>query len=408
MELKPVFSVWELNTYVSLMLSGDENMQDVTVNGEISGFKRHISGHLYFTLKDDRAAVRCIMFKPNALRLTFFPKDGMQVQLHGSAGLYERDGSFQLNVRSMEKTGDGQLFARFMAYKQELEALGWLDPSIKKPIPKLPRCIGVVTSKTGAAIEDIRNVTARRFPSMPLILYPASVQGERAAKEIAAAIRKADAEHRCDVLIVGRGGGSMEDLWCFNEPEVAQAIHECSLPVISAVGHEIDFSIADFVADLRAPTPSAAAELAVPEQREMQARLEEALGRLRRALEAGCDRKRHRLEGLKGRPGILRLPMLLEQRRQELDMDREALLREQQQAALIKRHGLEAMKLRLEGVAPQRILERGYACVLDDKGKLVSSAKQVQPGQNVSIDWADGRASACITGKENTHGGQKL
>lgn len=417
MEVKPVFSVSELNLYVSLMLSGDENMRDVRVNGEISGFKRHVSGHLYFTLKDDKAAVRCVMFKPNALRLTFFPKDGMQVQVSGSASLYERDGSFQINVRAMEKTGDGQLFAKFMAYKQELEGKGWFDAALKKPIPFLPHAVGVVTSKTGAVLQDIKNVLGRRFPHMPIVLYPCSVQGERAAEEIAAAIKKADAEQKCDVLIVGRGGGSMEDLWCFNEPAVAEAIHACTLPVISAVGHETDFSIADFVADLRAPTPSAAAELAVPERRELEGQLEEDRERLARSLLRGAERKRQALEMLMSRAGRYRMETVLEQQRQRLDGDLDTLLRREEKAVLIQRHGLESLKLRLEGISPQRTLERGYAIVSDEAGRLLNSARSVQEKGRIQVSWADGWVKADVQEKSKTekteqkeqeHGSQEL
>ena len=203
-ELKPVFTVSELNEYVDLMLSRDPFMGELTVTGEISAFKRHTSGHLYFTLKDDAASVRCVMFRPNALRLSFFPKDGMSVRIEGRAGLYGRDGSFQVYAERMEKTGDGALYQKFLALREELKGRGWFDESLKKPIPFLPRAVGVVTSGTGAAIEDIRNVIARRFPNMPIRLYPVAVQGEKAAGEIAAAIRQADQEQRCDVLIVGR------------------------------------------------------------------------------------------------------------------------------------------------------------------------------------------------------------
>ena len=205
-ELKPVFTVSELNEYVDLMLSRDPFMGELNVTGEISAFKRHTSGHLYFTLKDDAASVRCVMFRPNALRLSFFPKDGMSVRIEGRAGLYGRDGSFQVYAERMEKTGDGALYQKFLALRDELKGRGWFDESLKKPIPFLPRAVGVVTSGTGAAIEDIRNVISRRFPNMPIVLYPVAVQGEKAAEEIAAAIRKADEERRCDVLIVGRGG----------------------------------------------------------------------------------------------------------------------------------------------------------------------------------------------------------
>ena len=412
---RPTLSVSQLNECIKATLESAPPLRDVYVQGELSGVRLYASGHLYFSLKDENSAIGGVMFARQVSTLRFSPENGMRVILHGRVSVYAVRGQYQLVADALVPVGAGDLAVAFEQLKAKLGAEGLFDSARKKPLPPYPRRIGVITSPSGAAIHDIIRVARGRMPSVEILLFPSEVQGARASRYLAGGVRyfnspavRSDPEQAVDVIILGRGGGSTEDLWCFNEPEVAQAIHECSLPVISAVGHEIDFSIADFVADLRAPTPSAAAELAVPEQREIQARLEEALGRLRRALETGCDRKRHRLEGLKGRPGMLRLPMLLEQRRQELDMDREALLREQQQAALIKRHGLEAMKLRLEGAAPQRILERGYACVLDDKGKLVSSAKQVQPGQNVSIDWADGRASACITGKENTHGGQKL
>jgi exodeoxyribonuclease VII large subunit len=203
-DLKPVFTVSELNEYVDLMLSHDPYMGELTVTGEISAFKRHTSGHLYFTLKDDAASVRCVMFRPNALRLSFFPKDGMSVRIEGRAGLFGRDGAFQVYAERMEKTGDGALYQKFLALREELRRRGWFDEAGKKPIPFLPRAVGVVTSGTGAAIEDIRNVIARRFPNMPIVLYPVAVQGEKAAGEIASAIRQADRERRCDVLIVGR------------------------------------------------------------------------------------------------------------------------------------------------------------------------------------------------------------
>lgn len=398
-ELKPVFSVSELNQYVSLMLSGDENMRDVRVNGEISGFKRHNSGHLYFTLKDDRAAVRCVMFKANALRLSFFPKDGMQVQLAGSATLYERDGSFQINVRSMEKMGEGQLFAQFLVYKRELEEKGWFDAKLKKPLPFLPCAVGVVTSKTGAVLQDIKNVLGRRFPFMPLVLYPCSVQGEKAAEEIAAAIKQADEEKKCDVLIVGRGGGSIEDLWCFNEPAVAEAIHTCTLPVISAVGHETDFSIADFVADLRAPTPSAAAELAVPEWEVLKQRLSEDGERLERSLTQGLEKKRQKLEYLMSRGGRYRMEDRLMQAHQRLDADRETLIHLGEKSMLLHRHEVESLRFQLEGLSPTKAMERGFAVISDEEGNLYTSFRQVKLGATVKINWEDGWARASVFNK---------
>ena len=215
----------------------DPNLKNLTVEGELSAVKRHTSGHLYFTLKDESASVNCVMFRQYVMGLRFLPKDGQHVRLTGRATLYPRDGRFQLTATGLTAVGDGALYAAFAAYKEELNARGWFDAAQKKPIPFLPKAVGMVTSANGAAWRDVQNVTGRRFPTMPLILYPAAVQGEGAAKEIAAAVARADAEQRCDVLIVGRGGGSMEDLWAFNEPPVAEAIHACSIPVISAVGH---------------------------------------------------------------------------------------------------------------------------------------------------------------------------
>ncbi|NLI52737.1 MAG: exodeoxyribonuclease VII large subunit, partial [Clostridiales bacterium] len=263
--LTPVFRVGELNEYVSTLLSSDPNLAQLRVSGEISGFKRHSSGHLYFSLKDESALVRCVMFRQQAMRLNFQPQDGMQVLLYGRAALYEKDGSFQLYANYLKKSGEGELYLRFLALKQELEERGWFDAARKRPIPFLPRRVGVVTSGTGAAVQDIINIIRRRFPRMPIVLASVRVQGQGAAEEIADAIRKMNEAEAADVLIVGRGGGSMEDLWAFNEPAVAEAIVQSRIPVVSAVGHETDFTIADFAADLRAPTPSAAAELAVPE-----------------------------------------------------------------------------------------------------------------------------------------------
>ena len=294
-ELKPVFSVHELNEYIDLMLGYDPNLKDLAVEGELEAVKRHSSGHMYFTLKDEVASVNCVMFRQYVMGLRFLPKDGQRVRLVGRASLYQRDGRFQLMATGLMPKGDGSLYAAFAAYKEELKQRGWFEESEKKPIPFLPKCVGVVTSASGAAWHDVQNVIARRFPSMPVLLYPAAVQGEGAAKEIAEAIDQADREQRCDVLIVGRGGGSMEDLWAFNEPPVADAIHRCSIPIISAVGHETDVSISDFVADLRAPTPSAAAELAVPQWDALTGTLEMMGDRLKNALQNGLHRKKDRL-----------------------------------------------------------------------------------------------------------------
>ena len=399
-ELKPVFTVSELNEYVDLMLSRDPYMGELTVTGEISAFKRHTSGHLYFTLKDDAASVRCVMFRPNALRLGFFPKDGMSVRIEGRAGLFSRDGSFQVYAEHMEKTGDGALYQKFLALREELKRRGWFDESLKKPIPFLPRAVGVVTSGTGAAIEDIRNVISRRFPNMPVVLYPVAVQGEKAAGEIAAAIQRADAEQRCDVLIVGRGGGSLEDLWAFNEEIVVAAVHECSLPVISAVGQEIDFSLTDFAADLRAPTPSAAAELAVPELGKLTDRLDQSRERLCSALLHGVERKKDRLELIVRRRGGLLTEQRLLQEQQRLDQFGDALEEVLERLLQKKRDRLFTMDTRLMAADPLGALDRGFALVYDPKDRLVRRADDTTAGEELTLRFRDGRVRADVTGKD--------
>ncbi len=399
-ELKPVFTVSELNEYVDLMLSHDPFVGELTVTGEISAFKRHTSGHLYFTLKDDAASVRCVMFRPNALRLSFFPKDGMSVRIEGRAGLFGRDGAFQVYAERMEKTGDGALYQRFLALREELKSRGWFDESIKKPIPFLPRAVGVVTSGTGAAIEDIRNVISRRFPNMPILLYPVAVQGEKAAGEIAAAIRKADEERRCDVLIVGRGGGSLEDLWAFNEEIVVKAVHDCHLPVISAVGHEIDFSLSDFAADLRAPTPSAAAELAVPELSKLNDRLAQSRDRLRSALLHGVERKRDRLELLIHRRGGLLADQRLLQEQQRLDQYRDALEAGIDRRLQKQRDALIALGVRLKAADPLGALDRGFALVYDGQGHILRQAADTAIGQEIVLRFRDGDVSANVTERD--------
>ena len=398
--MKPVFSVHELTEYVDLMLGFDPNLKELAVEGELEGVKRHVSGHLYFTLKDELASVNCVMFRQYVQGLRFIPKDGQRVRLAGRASLYQKDGRFQLMATGLAAKGDGSLYAAFAAYKEQLKALGWFDESGKKPIPFLPGAVGLVTSASGAARHDVETVVRRRFPSMPVVLYPASVQGAGAAKEIADAIDLADAEKRCDVLIVGRGGGSMEDLWPFNEPPVAEAIHRCTIPVISAVGHETDFSISDYVADLRAPTPSAAAELAFPERDALQATLSALGDRLGPVLQHGIRAKSDRLKLLWGDAVRMRVRRAIEQRRQTADENRAAILLRCGRILEMRKHRLEREKERLYAYSPQRTLERGFALLDDGKGTIRTSARQTEPGDSVSIRFADGTAQAKITGKE--------
>lgn len=398
--MKPVFSVHELTEYVDLMLGFDPNLKELAVEGELEGVKRHASGHLYFTLKDELASVNCVMFRQYVQGLRFLPKDGQRVRLAGRASLYQKDGRFQLMATGLIAKGDGSLYAAFAAYKEQLKTLGWFDESQKKPVPFLPRAVGLVTSASGAARHDVETVIGRRFPSMPIVFYPASVQGAGAAKEIADAIDLADAEKRCDVLIVGRGGGSMEDLWPFNEPSVAEAIHRCTIPVISAVGHETDFSISDYVADLRAPTPSAAAELAVPERDALHATLSALGDRLGNVLQHGIRAKSDRLKLLWGDAVHMRVHRAIEQRRQTADENRAAITLRCERILESQNHRLEREKERLYAYSPQRTLERGFALIDDGKGTILSSVRQTEPGDSVSIRFADGTAHAEITGKE--------
>ena len=397
--MKPVFTVHELTEYVDLLLGFDPNLKELAVEGELQGVNRHASGHLYFTLKDELASVNCVMFRQYVQGLRFIPKDGMHVRLAGRAALYQKDGRFQLMATGLVAKGEGSLYAAFAAYKEKLKGLGWFDESQKKPIPYLPTAVGLVTSASGAARHDVETVIGRRFPSMPIVFYPAAVQGTGAAQEIADAIDRADAERRCDVLIVGRGGGSMEDLWPFNEPPVAEAIRRCSIPIISAVGHETDFSISDYVADLRAPTPSAAAELAVPERAALLVSLSTLGNRLENALQNGIRSKKDRLKLRWSDAVQMRARRTLEQKRQQAEETHTAIAQAVLRMTEQQRNRLEREKERLFAYDPQRTLERGFALIKDRDGRLVTKIGQIETGNTVEIRFADGTAQADITGK---------
>ena len=394
--LKPVFRVSELNEYVSLVLSGDPNLSDLRVSGEISGFKRHSSGHLYFSLKDENALVRCVMFRQQAMRLNFQPQDGMQVLLYGRASLYEKDGSFQLYANFLKKSGEGELYLRFLAMKRELEERGWFDEAHKKRIPFLPRRVGVVTSGTGAAVQDILNIIGRRFPRMPVVLASVRVQGAGAAEEIARAIDEMNRRNAADVLIVGRGGGSMEDLWAFNEPVVAEAIYQSAIPVVSAVGHETDFTIADFVADLRAPTPSAAAELCVPEMDACYEAVRQQSERMRRALSARLERMRANVRLFASAKAFRLLENRLMSERQSLDGIRERAFRGAREQIFAARAELARIRAQLAALDPSAVLERGYAILTGADGRALGGVADLSAGDAVNIRMRDGAAGARI------------
>ena len=389
-------SVSQLNEYVRKTLASDPMLRGLCLRGEISNLKRHISGHWYFTLKDEEAAVNCAMFRQAAQTVRFQPENGQQVRLFGSVGLYAKTGSYQFYADAMERDGLGELYLRFEALKERLASEGLFDPSIKKPLPLLPRGVGIVTSKTGAVVHDIARVAWRRNPGMQLYLCPVKVQGEGAADEIARAIRLLDTFSGADVIIAGRGGGSMEDLWAFNEEAVARAIAQCRTPVISAVGHETDFTIADFAADLRAPTPSAAAELAVPDKAALADAVSALEARMSRALESAFSAKRLRLNEMRRRLGE-NSPAQRGERMLASVAAAAARIDSLMESQLARRmHGIERMALRVKTSGPMDTLRRGYA-VVTKNGRAVKSVDELSTGDALQVLMTGGSAQAAVT-----------
>lgn len=388
---RKVYPVSAVNRYVKQLLQQDMILSGLWVSGEISNFKRHSSGHLYFTLKDRDGSVAAVMFTGDARNLEFRPQDGQQVQVQGYISLYEKTGQYQLYVRRMEQQGSGQLYQAFEALKQKLQAQGLFENERKKPIPKYPRKIGIVTSPTGAAIRDMIQIAKRRYPGVQLVLYPALVQGSEAAPTIVAGIQKLDRMPEVDTIIVGRGGGSIEDLWPFNEEMVALAIARAQTPIVSAVGHETDFTIADFVSDLRAPTPSAAAELTVPDVRSVLSKIEELQLRRNRSLQRKQVVFRQQLALLWQKIQTADPRRKLDEFRQQLDMQEQQQLHLWTQCFQKRKYRWERLSSALELLSPQHQLEKGYAMVTDQEGSLISAAAQVQKGQTLQIQMKDGR-----------------
>ena len=393
---KNVYSVGQVNAYIKNMFAQDFMMQHIYIKGEVSNCKYHSSGHIYFTMKDATGTLNAVMFAGYRRGLKFTMKEGDNVIVTGSVEIYERDGKYQLYAREIELDGAGNLYLRFEALKQELEEMGMFSPEYKKTIPRFARRIGVVTAPTGAAVQDIRNIAARRNPYVQLILYPALVQGEGAAASIVNGIRALDAMG-LDVLIVGRGGGSIEDLWAFNEEIVARAIFECNTPVISAVGHETDTTIADYVADMRAPTPSAAAELAVFDYRTVK---EQITGLYRRL--SGNMEQKIKFTGMQIRQMESRLHRLSPESRMRekrmytagLEQKIEQLM---QKRLAEKRHEVAIFAERMERLSPLRKLSGGYAYVTDSKEKALLCVSQVDRGDEVTIQLLEGKIKAEVT-----------
>ena len=393
--MQKVYSVGQINTYIRNMFTQDFVLNRVSVRGEISNLKYHTSGHIYFTLKDASAAIACVMFAGARGGLAFRMSNGQQVVVDGAVNVYERDGKYQLYATKIRQDGAGELYEKFLELKEELEEMGMFAPEYKQPIPKFVRRLGVVTAPTGAAIRDIINIATRRNPGIRIILYPAKVQGEGAAESVAAGLAALDALG-VDVIIVGRGGGSIEDLWAFNEETVARAIFSCHTPVISAVGHETDTTIADFVADLRAPTPSAAAELAVADVTAWLQALDEDALQLQRIMQRMIKDARSRLRECELRMRYAKPQQRLMQQKQRLDEYEERLRRAMQSLLEQTRHQLALSEERLRRLSPYEKLESGYGCILTEDGRRIRSVSQVAPGEVVQICLADGRMTARI------------
>jgi len=437
-----IFSIRDLTRYIKMRIDADPVLQNVWVKGEISNFTRHSSGHLYFTLKDKDSRIKCIMFAGQASRLAFAPKEGARVIANGSVSVYERDGQYQMYVSSMQPDGIGSLYLAFEQLKAKLDAEGLFAPERKKRIPSFPSAIGVITSPTGAAVRDIMITLQRRNPAVQVLLYPVLVQGTGAAPSIVKAIRAMNERREVDVLIVGRGGGSLEELWAFNEEAVARAIAASDIPVISAVGHETDVTIADFVADLRAATPTAAAELAVPSRLELRQELMHLKQRMTGALNAAVGAKREMLQRLRRSPFLTnpRRQLMMQQverldrhtdalkfyaktalrssaerfarldRRLAASSPREAVRQAGKQLDVAKlkllqrmnarmkedRHAFEMHVRRLDALSPLKVMQRGYSLVYSDKRKLVKSLNDVQLGDLLHVRVTDGELVASV------------
>ncbi len=393
--MKNIYTVGQVNKYIKNMFAQDFMMNRISIKGEVSNCKYHTSGHIYFTIKDAGGAMSAVMFAGNRRGLQFTMKEGDKVIVTGSVEVYERDGKYQLYAKEIELDGEGNLYLKYEALKRELEEMGMFAAEYKQPIPKYIRRLGIVTAPTGAAVQDIRNIASRRNPYVQLILYPALVQGEGAVASICQGIAALDAMN-VDTIIVGRGGGSIEDLWAFNEEEVARAIFECQTPIISAVGHETDTTIADLVADLRAPTPSAAAELAVFDYRIVEQQKEQLKARMTRNLELTLQNYKTRTEHLSVRLRYLNPEQKLhENQKYAIDLEdvlQKAMARKIEQ----NRHRLELLAGNLEGLSPVKKLSQGFSYVSDASGKVVKDAAQVKENDMLSIQLMKGKIKANV------------
>ena len=395
-----VLSITQLNEYIRGKMDQDLLLNQVAVCGEISNYKLYPSGHHYFTLKDETSALKCVMFKGNAMRLRFRPENGMKIIAMGKVSVFPRDGAYQLYCTAMAMDGVGDLHAAFEQLKKKLAAQGLFDPAHKKPLPKYPGTIGIITSSAGAAVHDMLRILRKRYPLTQVKLLPVRVQGAEAPGEIAAAIRYANYHKLADLLIVGRGGGSIEDLWAFNDERVAYAIYESEIPIISAVGHEPDVTISDYVADLRAATPSNAAELAVPDQEGLVQNLDSMSSAMATALNRQIKSARQHLNVLSQSPALRSPTGYLEQREKGLELLKNRLIAAENQVIQRNNQRYIASVSKLDAMSPLKVLTRGYSMVQGENGEVVRSVKQVELGERISISLSDGTISATVMDKK--------
>lgn len=388
-----VLSVSQLNRYIKMNFDADENLANIFISGEISNFTNHYrTGHLYFTLKDDSAAVRAVMFNSSAKRLKFMPEDGMKVIARGRVSVYEATGQYQLYVDDMQPDGVGALNLAYEQLKEKLQKEGLFSEHHKKPLPPYPEKVGVITSPTGAAVRDIINVLGRRFPYAEIVFCPVLVQGEGAHLQLTDAVNLFNSERVADVIIIGRGGGSIEDLWEFNDEGLARAVYNSEIPVISAVGHETDFTICDFVADMRAPTPSAAAELAVPDANELQYALSALKNRMFLNVSSGIADRRSRLEYLTSKGALKSPDEMLSNRSQRLDTAFSKMMSSYENRIGGKKVEFISAATALSKLDPMSVLMRGFAFVSDKNGKNVYSSQALAKGDKINVRFHDGSA----------------
>ena len=397
-----VLSITQLNEYIRGRMDEDPLLNSVAVRGEISNYKMYPSGHHYFTLKDEGSALKCVMFKGNAIRLRFRPENGMKVIAMGKVSVFPRDGAYQLYCTAMAMDGVGDLYAAFEQLKKKLAAQGLFDPAHKKPLPKYPGTIGIITSSAGAAVHDMLRILRKRYPLSRVRLLPVRVQGAEAPGEIAAAIGYANYYKLADLLIVGRGGGSIEDLWAFNDERVAWAIYQSEIPVISAVGHEPDVTISDYVADLRAATPSNAAELAVPDQDALRQTLDSMNAAMAVALNRQLKAARQHLDVLSQSPALKSPTGYMEQRQKNLELLTNRLISAQSNQLNRKHQQYIALTAKLDAMSPLKVLTRGYAMAQTQDGQVLKSVQQVERGERITVSLNDGKLSATVMDiKEN-------